>query len=356
MFQRRKQETFNLAFLDVMSCGLGAVLMIFLIIKHNITEQERPLNDISPVLDKLKAEQQTLKKSIKTTRKNITRADIDKQKIDQAIREAQAKIIRLKNAAKEQQAANARLKKEIEGLAPPKTPDIPKKEKPVREQYLIGLRVEGDRIAVLVDHSASMTDERLVDIVTRKIGNRRDKMVGPKWQRTRKVAGWILARLPQSSKVSVIGYNNVARPIGNSGWLSANNKVGLGDILKRLNQLVPEKATNLDAALKQLRQLSPPPTDIYLITDGLPTKGNSGFSFRNIFRGCASITGKSTVISGKCRLKLFISAVQNNPLPYGAKLNVILLPIEGDPEAAPAYWRWAATSGGIMITPGEDWP
>jgi len=354
LFQRRKQETFNLAFLDVMSCGLGAVLMIFLIIKHNITEQERPLNDISPVIGKLKAEQKTLQKSINSTRTNITQADIDKQKIDQAIQQAQAKIAILKNATKKQQEASARLKKEIESI--PKTPDIPKKEKPVREQYLIGLTVEGDRIAVLVDHSASMTDERLVDIVTRKIGSKSDKMAGPKWQRTRKVAGWILARLPDSSKVTVIAYNNVARSIGNSGWLRANNKAGLGDILKQLNQLVPEKATNLDAALKQLRQLSPPPTDIYLITDGLPTKGNSGFSFKSIFRGCASITGKSDVISGKCRLKLFISAIGNNPLPYRAKLNVILLPIEGDPEAAPAYWRWAATSGGIMIAPGEDWP
>lgn len=354
MFQRRKQETFNLAFLDVMSCGLGAVLMIFLIIKHNIVQQERPLNDISPVIGKLKAEQQTLQKSITATRKNITQADIQKRKTEQAIRQAQTKISTLQNTVKTRQEASARLRKEIESI--PKTPDIPKKEKPVKQHYLIGLTVEGARIAILVDHSASMTDERLVDIITRKIGPVSTKTAGPKWQRTRRVAGWILARLPDSSKVTVIGYNNVARAIGNPGWLSAGNKAGLGDILTRLNQLVPEKATNLDAALTVLRQLSPPPTDIYLITDGLPTKGNSGFSFRNIFRGCASITGKSTVISGKCRLKLFISAIRNNPLPYGAKLNVILLPVEGDPEAAPAYWRWAATSGGIMITPGEDWP
>lgn len=353
MFQRRKQETFNLAFLDVMSCGLGAVLMIFLIIKHNITQQQQPLNDITPALDNLKVEQQALQKSITATEKNSRQTQIQKSKIDQAIRQIQAKIAALKSSSATRQQANNKLKKEIESIAPPKTPAVPEKANMVKEQYLIGLKIEGARIAILVDHSASMTDTRLVDIVTRKIGTNRNKMAGPKWQRTRNITGWILDRLPASSAVTVIGYNDKATAIGSPGWLSASDKTGKDAIMSNLNQLVPEKATNLDAALKRLQLVTPAPTDVYLITDGLPTTGNRGFSLKNLLKGCR---GGNNTVSGKCRLKIFYHGIQNNPLPYGAKLNVILLPIEGDPEASPAYWRWAATSGGMMITPGENWP
>jgi len=354
LFQRRRQETFNLAFLDVMSCGLGAVLMIFLIIKHNIAVQAPHPNDVTPALNIMKTEQQTLKKSLTTIRKNISTVTIQNNKIKQAIAQTRARIITARASATALSNANSQLKKTIVSI--PKAVKTVKKTGVVKKQYLIGLGVKGARIAILVDHSASMTDRRLIDIITRKTGSDRDKMAGPKWQRTKKIVSWILARLPDSSDVGVIGYNDSARTVGPQGWLKATNKAGLKKILLNLNRLVPENATNLDRALQQLRQMSPPPTDIYLITDGLPTTGNPGFSLKNMLGGCRSITGKGNNISGECRLKIFNYGVQNTPLPYGSRLNVILLPIEGDPEAAPAYWRWAAETGGMMITPGEGWP
>ncbi|HBQ41192.1 MAG TPA: VWA domain-containing protein, partial [Halieaceae bacterium] len=43
---RRKRgfTTFNLSFLDIMSCGFGAVVLVFLIIDHSIEVQSRDLN------------------------------------------------------------------------------------------------------------------------------------------------------------------------------------------------------------------------------------------------------------------------------------------------------------------------
>ena len=43
---RKKREftTFNLSFLDIMSCGFGAVVLVFLIIDHSLKTENRELN------------------------------------------------------------------------------------------------------------------------------------------------------------------------------------------------------------------------------------------------------------------------------------------------------------------------
>ena len=45
MLQRRKFTVFSLSFLDVMSCGFGAVVLIFLIINHDSSEDQQVNND-----------------------------------------------------------------------------------------------------------------------------------------------------------------------------------------------------------------------------------------------------------------------------------------------------------------------
>jgi hypothetical protein len=43
-------------------------------------------------------------------------------------------------------------------------------------------------------------------------------------------------------------------------------------------------------------------------------------------------------------------------LVKGVPINVILLPMEGDPMAAAAYWRLAQITRGSFLSPSEDWP
>lgn len=356
MHRRKAAPSFNIAFLDVMSCGLGAVLLIFLIVKHNVNISEAGLNDISPILNELRHEQVILKNRTENAEQNITQAQKQKKQSEQIIAQIKKNIDTLNEQAQIKQTESNILKKEIESIAPLQASDVIKNINPGEESYLIGLRVEGSRIAILVDHSASMTDFRLVDIIKRKISNDAEKKKGPKWQRTVSITGWLLARLPRNSTATVIGYNHKATQIGAPGWIAANNETELTNILARINQIIPQGPTNLEAALKKMALMSPPPTNIYLITDGLPTMGGGGFSFGKLFNGCSSLTGSGKTISGECRLKLFWNDVQRNLLPPNSQLNVILLPMEGDPEAAPAYWRWAASTGGLLISPGEEWP
>jgi hypothetical protein len=42
--RKRRFQTFNLSFLDIMSCGFGAVVLVFLIIDHSIEVESRELN------------------------------------------------------------------------------------------------------------------------------------------------------------------------------------------------------------------------------------------------------------------------------------------------------------------------
>lgn len=356
MFRRKNSPNFNLAFLDVMSCGLGAVLLIFLIIKHNANVADSGSNDISPILNELRSEQVVLKTRIKSIEQDIDQAQKQKNKSKKIIAQTRNNINAVNELAKIKKAENNRLKKEIESIKPLESPDLINNAKLGEENYLIGLRVEGTRIAILVDHSASMTDFRLVDIIKRKISDDEIKKKGPKWRRTVGVVGWLLARLPENSKTTVIGYNETANQIGSLNWVESSNTGKLTNILEKIDQIVPQGPTNLNAALKKMNLMSPPPTNIYLITDGLPTIGAKRFSLSRFFSNCSSITGTGKTISGECRLKLFWSGVSQNLLSAGSKLNVILLPMEGDPEAAPAYWRWAAETGGILISPGEEWP
>ncbi len=96
-------------------------------------------------------------------------------------------------------------------------------------------------------------------------------------------------------------------------------------------------------------------TDLYLITDGLPTTGDSRYAGLNPFAACSSLLGRSNTISGECRVRLFRQTLKDTSLG-GVKVNVILLPIEGDPDAVNEYWAWAATTGGLLISPAGNWP
>jgi hypothetical protein len=241
----------------------------------------------------------------------------------------------------------------IKNLKISKKPDVVEKQAVGEVEHIIGLRVKGKRIGIIVDSSSSMTDEILVDVIRRKNTTAVNKKAGPKWQRTKKIVKWLLARAPQKSDVSIITYNNVASQLGGKGWKNASDAIALDGLLKDLDRIVPEGPTNLQAGLKVIAALKP--TDIYLITDGLPTDGSDGYKSLNPFTSCNSLWGGASSISGECRVKLFRHTVNSIKLP-GITANVILLPIEGDPEASNEFWQWTSLTNGILITPAASWP
>ncbi len=341
-----------MAFLDVMACGLGAAILLFLIVKHHVELMAEPVAAEQPVIEVKDNPVAALRQEAAMLTARI--AEARRQSRDRRIRETRAaddrtKLAELERAIREATARNETLRGEVESIEPALANDVIEDRRNGEEDYLLGMKVEGQRIAILLDRSASMTDERLLDIISRKIRSDAEKRNGPKWQRARRTARWLLHRLPKQSQVAVIVYNDQAMVLHGGRWVDGRDKATLQGIFRELDEMVPTGATNLEAGLKALADLSPDATDVYVVTDGLPTQN---LSSSGLFSGCA---GKGKV-SGACRRELFDKGIKRSAPSADIKVHVILLPLEGDPGAAPAYWSWTAQTGGLLLTPARGWP
>ena len=353
MRRHRKSEAFNLAFLDIMSCGLGAVVLVFMLVKHNVGNAPVETDLLTGDVQRLELQQAELEQTLEQLQ-NVSQSEAEK------IAQLRAKLAQLKQSLSQKELSLvqkkdqlAALKNDISSRPIAQKEDLVEDDRGGEENYLMGLKVEGARIAVLIDSSASMTDETLLDIIKRKNGPAADKKRGPKWLRTRKTVRWLLARVPKTSQVVVVSYNASVKSFGSASWQKVDNSATLSALYRELDAIIPEGATNLQKGLQAVAGQGA--TDLYIITDGLPTTGESRYASLNPFASCSSLLGRSSTISGECRVKLFRQTIQDSGL-RGVKVNVILLPIEGDPDAVNEYWAWAALSGGLVISPAENWP
>jgi hypothetical protein len=316
-----------------MSCGLGAIVLVFMLVKHNVENSVLETDLLKKNLQRLEEKRKNL---LEKTTKNESRKSAILTKIGEvstAIEKSRAAITTSKSEIESQTSQKRILENSIKTIKIPKKSDVIE-DTPVGEvEYIIGLRVEGRKIGVLVDSSSSMTDQILIDVIRRKNTS--------------------TARTPQKSDVSVIAFNNTASQLGGKGWKGGGDALALDRVLRDLDLLVPKGSTNLQAGLEVIGALKP--TDIYLITDGLPTDGSDGYKSLNPFSNCSSLWGGASTISGECRVKLFRHTVDSTRLP-GVTVNVILLPIEGDPEASKEFWQWTSLTNGILINPAASWP
>ena len=356
MRTRRREPGSLIAFLDVMACGLGAAVLLFLIVKHHAGAAVEPDSveraaANAETLAALRAEAETLAGRIERAQREVAQRE---EREDGAERRRAADRVRLADLEREierAQAANAALRRRVESIEPHRADDVVEDAPGGEEDYLLGLRVEGRRIAILIDRSASMTDERLIDIIRRKVRTDAEKRDGPKWRRTVRTVRWLLHRLPAGSEVAVIAFNDGATMLHSEGWADGRDRATLRALFDELDALVPTGATNLEAGLRALDRLAPGATDVYVVTDGLPTRS---LSSPGLLSGCSS--NPKGKVSGECRRLLFAASLRKSALPPGRKVHVILLPLEGDPDAAPAFWNWTAHTGGVLLAPARGWP
>ena len=358
MKRKRRIAGANLAFLDVMACGLGAAVLLFLIIKHHTGAQpivEDAVSSDREVLSMLKQSEADLVEQVKTLSERIGTLEAMNKSTEEMIETHKAKqdeLSGLKVQIAIEQAKKAALEKQVVNQQPQQTADVIDDPQVGEEDYLVGLKVEGKRIAILLDRSASMTDAKLVDIITRKLGSNARKKQGPKWHRTIRVARWLLARLPDDSQVAVIVFNDKGKILNRGKWASARDKQQINDIISEIVSAVPTGATNLEAGLRELDRLKPVATDIYVVTDGLPTQSVSSLGLQ-LQRNCKK---SASIVTGQCRELIFDTAISRSAPRGRTKVNVILLPIEGDPSAAPRFWNWTAKTGGMLLVPAAGWP
>ncbi|HMN44964.1 MAG TPA: hypothetical protein PKE27_10340 [Povalibacter sp.] len=211
-------------------------------------------------------------------------------------------------------------------------------------QYLTGLRVGGSHILIMVDASASMLDETVVNVLRMRNMSESRKLLSEKWRRTLSTVDWLAAQLPLESEFQIYAFNTQTWPLteGSAGkWLKVNDPNALNEALTALRKTVPKDGTSLENAFIAMNTLNPKPDNVILITDGLPTQGTS-----------APLIKKT--VDGDDRLKFFERAIAK--YPKAVPLNVILMPMEGDPSAPSAFWLASRRTGGSFISPAKDWP
>ena len=353
----RTTSTFSLSFLDIMSCGLGAAVLIFLLLRHTI-------DGPSPIIEKqVLSEISLLEEEIKEGEKDLVR-------IRNTISEISDESVTAQGLARKIQEEINELKSLIEEISPDAPNDIEglkaklaklETQKKALEltdlggtkayeftgdgerQYLTGLRLGGENVLILVDSSASMLDETIVNILRRRNMQDTVKSRAPKWLRTLAITRWIIANLPISSDFQVLSFNEQVKPAMGTEvneWYEVSDRQALARAIAGISEVIPQEGTNMAEVFKVAMDMQPRPDNIFLITDGLPTKGEK--------------SANSGTVSGVERLKIFNQAM-SLILP-GIPVNTILLPLEGDPAAASAFWRMAIATRGSFITPARDWP
>ncbi|MEX2353472.1 MAG: VWA domain-containing protein, partial [Gammaproteobacteria bacterium] len=278
--KRTSAVTFGLSFLDIMSCGFGAVILLFLIIKHNVSENipERVTAPDSA------SEVMLLEREILEGREGLAELRNTIAEIDNRIVTAQGlarKITEELNDTSGQKEAMAAAAQdsEIENLMQDLKRMEEEKQRQEAEtdftgqdtrsftgegnrQYLTGLRLGGDRILVLLDASASMLDDTIINVIRRRNMSDEIKRNSPKWQRALRMVEWLSTRFPVTSKYQVYTFNTSADSVledTKGQWLEVSDDTRLNRVFENLARIIPEGGTSLENVFLEISQLSPLP-------------------------------------------------------------------------------------------------
>jgi hypothetical protein len=359
---RRKFDVFSMSFLDAICCGFGSVVLIFMLITaqgnahvKKVTEDRRSeallveqqlldarknlaelLNSLE-VLDKAKVMTQGLSVRV------LAELEAAKQELAESENETLARRARLEQlkadiAALEEGARRLENQSQKSGGGA----SVRGFKGTGDRLYLTGMRVGGQRVLILVDASASMLDETLVNILRMRNMSDDKKLRSEKWRQAVSIADWISTQIPTTAQFQIYTFNTRAEPLveGSAGqWLKLDGPT-LEKALNRLRKIVPKDGTSLENAFAVARQLNPQPDNLILITDGLPTQGAQPPSKK--------------LVDGDDRLRFFERAIA--ALPKRLPVSTILLPMEGDPAAPSAFWNLAKATQGSFMAPSRDWP
>jgi polyhydroxyalkanoate synthesis regulator phasin len=357
---KRKFEIFTMAFLDVMSCGFGSIVLLYMLVNHQFQQNFQTVNkDALSEIRKLDFE-------VKTGQMNLAQLRQSVVDVQRRIDDAKLQRTSLTASTRSQRDALAMLNEESlatrEHLNALKS-DVESREEEVKRlqaeatkndgtkarsfqgegdrQYLTGLKVGGARVLIALDTSSSMLDETIVNVLRRRNMDDDHKRNAPKWKRAVATTQWLIAQLPLESQFQIVVFNVEAKSLlGDSNWHDVSSKDDIEKAAKAVIAVVPNGGTNFYNLIATMNSLSPAPDNVYLVTDGLPTQGQK--------------ETRGTTINGRQRLELFDEALKH--VPGDIPMNVILLPMEGDPYAAAAFWGLARSTHGGFLTPSKDWP
>jgi len=362
--RRREVTVFSLSFLDCICCGLGAVILLFVIVNaKSAAYRNEVLVDLRSEVTRLEKEVLEGKKglvearnTLEKSRDEIVRTEGLSEELVETIAQRKVELAYYEKDTLATKTHINKLKADLKSVdedvrrleaGSKAKDDYGSRLRPFPgegdRQYLTDLKVGGDRIFILVDASASMLDESIVGIIRRRNLKDAEKLRAEKWQQAVATVDWLTTQVPLNSQFQVYVFNETAAPLieGTKGtWLKAQDVEKLNDTVARLRKVIPQKGTSLVNAFQAIKDMNPGPDNIFLLTDSLPTMG--------------ARRPEEKRVSGRKRRSLFKEAVRS--LPSRVPVNIILLPMEGDPLAASLLWQLAVSTNGAFFCPSKDWP
>jgi hypothetical protein len=360
---RREFTVFSLSFLDCICCGFGAVILLFVLMNAKASSSREELTkDLRGEVSKIEIEILRLEKEKVLARNALDEVVEELVETQGLSREVLDQIKQSEEELADQKGQTLARKEHVNQL---KT-DLLSLEEGIKRlkagaeseepgdaalaffgdgsrQYLTGLQVGGDRTLILVDESASMLADRVIDILRIRNLPETEQGSAPKWVQTRRSVDWILSQLPMQDRFHIATFSESTRSLlsGQSGWWDGADPAIRKQASEALQEVIPAGGTSLHNAFAYAAALSPPPDNILLLTDGLPTMAESPPAVRK-------------TVSSNRREALFRDATSK--LPGGVPVNTLLFYMEGDPLAAVSYWRLAVQTQGSFLTVTEDWP
>ena len=223
MAQKRKVEVFSLSFLDVICCGFGAVILLYTIInaqvdllrsrraslpsaqvsklQEEVLEGERNLVRLRNQLQQTDSDTVSASSRAKRLIEELQKRKDESSVYDETTLAKRERIEKLKSDVKALEESTRRLEAGAKVQTPNAERVAPGKSSVANRRYLTGLALRGKRVLVLVDRSASMLDDDLVNVIRLRNSPEPARQAALKWRRAVDITNWIVAQLPQGFRI-----------------------------------------------------------------------------------------------------------------------------------------------------------
>jgi hypothetical protein len=348
--KRRETEVFSLAFLDCICCGFGAILLVFILTigqkmnvdKTDVEELKARVEQATRDINLSQAEIDRLAKMLAAAQLELDDENAKNNRDQLKLTDRQRELLLMLQQTGAMKDALDRLLGEKRALATDDHAPIPIPNVD-RRQYLTGVKLHGEFVVFLVRASGSMLDETIESASARLTDTDSKKREAPKWRRTVHALQWMIASLDPNTHFQIFLYNDETTCILENradDWFSTKDKKSIGEIVKRLDTIVPQGGANLERAFTTVRYLPKLPDSVVLFTDGLPTKSDS-----------LPYDGD---VGPEQRIRYF--EVARAQLPPHIPVSTILFPFTGDPAGPAILWELANATRGTLVCPSKSWP
>jgi hypothetical protein len=363
--RRRTVEVFTLSFLDCICCGFGAVILFYTMVSAQAGVQGlRSTDALQAEVNRLDEQVKhgslslvVLHNQIERTQSETASAEAHLKAVADTLSTEKAQLSTYDSTTVARREHIEKLKADIRSLeqgtrrleagsldkTPPGQQVTSFRENGGDRRYITGIKMRGKRILILLDVSASMLHEDLVSVLRLRNSDDEHKRAAAKWRHAVDTVTWLTTQIPAGSQYQIYTFNTKAQPLlpdFAGKWIGGADAPQLARGLANLHAIVPGDGTSLYNAFAATKTLAPLPDQIILITDGLPTQGKTA--------------GLRKYVSADARARLFDDAV--GQLPDGVPVDSVLLPMQGEIQAAHRFWNLARLTNGTLLMPSKDWP